>query len=136
MDRQIDIRRPASSSALPDEVQKLQPRMRQIAEYVYLNGSATVAEVQSSIDNPPSIYAVRTMLIRLSRKGILEARKSGRHMSMLYYPAIRSQAVKELAIRGFLARNFDGSAPAALEVLLQMAPLKIGHGPLPDPIRR
>lgn len=121
MIQEFDSFRGSSDEAmLPHEVRRLQPRMRQIATFVYLNGSATVAEVHQSIEEPPSIYGIRTMMGRLTRKGILSTRKSGRHTSVLYYPAIRSKSVRELAIRRFIERNFGGSAPAALEALLQI----------------
>lgn len=108
---------------LPQEVRRLQPRMRQIATHVYLNGAATVSDIHQAIEDPPSIYGIRTMLGRLSRKGILKRRKSGRHSSILYLPAIVTPHVRKLVLRAFLDRNFSGSAPAALELLLQLESL-------------
>lgn len=109
-----------SCEELPSQLGKLRPRMKEIATLVYREGGATALQVRKAMPDPPSIYAVRTMLNRLSRKDVLRRRASGRHSSILYLPAIVTDEVREAALRRFLRRSFNDSAPTALEVVLQL----------------
>jgi len=106
--------------ALPLEVLKLFPRMRELASVVYLNGGATARDVQSSIEDPLTICGVRTLLNRLVRKGILHRRRSGRHTEVLYLPAIVTAELRQTALIEFVQRYFDGSTVNALQTISRL----------------
>jgi len=109
-----------SSGTLPPQVRDLHPRMREIATVVYLSGGATAKEVQERLDDPPTIYGVRTLLNRLVRKGILSSRPSGRHTEVLYLPTIVKSELRHVALEQFLKRNFDGSVATALQTISRL----------------
>lgn len=105
---------------VPAEVVRLAPRMRQIATAIYSRGGATVREIQADIVDPPSVFALRTMIKRLEKKRIISSRRSGRHSEVLYLPAILNDGVRECALRSFVDREFDGSLQNALQMTLQI----------------
>jgi predicted transcriptional regulator len=106
--------------ALPPEVVKLFPRMRELASLVYLNGGATARDVQAGIADSLTICGVRTLLNRLVRKGILHRRRSGRHTEVLYLPAIVTAELRQAALVEFVQRNFDGSTVSALQTISRL----------------
>jgi predicted transcriptional regulator len=121
MDRSSLVqRRPDPTRALPPAVQGLFPRMREIATIVYLNGGATAKDVQVQIEDPLQIYGIRTLLNRLVRKGILRARRSGRHTEVLYLPAILTPELRQRTLMRFVERNFDGSVTNALQSISRL----------------
>jgi predicted transcriptional regulator len=123
MGHAAEFRRDAAGEGLlPAEVRALFPRMREIATVVYLSGGATVKEVQERIEDPLTIYGVRTLLNRLARKGIVRRRRSGRHTEVLYLPAIVTPQLRQLALRRFLDRDFDGSVSSALQTISRLVP--------------
>jgi predicted transcriptional regulator len=110
--------------ALPPEVQSLCPRMREIATIVYLNGPATTRDVQARISDPLTVYGIRTMLNRLVRKGVVTRRRSGCHSEIVYLPAIQTEAVRELALKRFIERNFASDVSSALRSTLRLMSLE------------
>lgn len=110
--------------ALPPEVQLLCPRMREIATIVYLNGPATTRDVQARISDPLTVYGIRTMLNRLVRKGVVTRRRSGCHTEIVYLPAIQTEAVRELALKRFIERNFASDVSSALQSTLRLMSLE------------
>jgi len=110
----------APARALPPAVLGLFPRMREIATLVYLSGGATVKEVQASIEDPLTIYGIRTLLNRLVRKGIIRRRRSGRHTEVLYLPAIVTPELQQITLMKFVDRNFDGSVSTALQTISRL----------------
>lgn len=121
MDDVRDLPDAGARGVLPAEVVELFPRMREIATLVYLRGGATAKEVHEGIEDPLTIYGIRTLLNRLVRKGIVRRRRSGRHTEVLYLPAIVTPQVRELALRRLLDRDFDGSVPNALQMISRLA---------------
>jgi predicted transcriptional regulator len=110
----------APTQALPAAVQGLFPRMREIATIVYLNGGATAKDVQAQIADPLQIYGIRTLLNRLVRKGILRARRSGRHTEVLYLPTILTPELRQITLMRLVERNFDGSVTSALQTISRL----------------
>ena len=105
-------------TSLPRELDRLFPRMREIATIVYANGSATVRDVQATIPDELEVYGIRTMMNRLTKKGILKRRKSGRHSEILYLPAILNDNVREIALARLVDEYFSGSPANALQSTL------------------
>ena len=105
----------------PDEISKLAPRMRQIAEIVYGSGAVTLREIHEAIDDDVTVYGIRTLLGRMVRRGLIRKRRSGRHAEVIYLPAILTPRVRAAALNKLIAREFDGSAQGALIAAMRLA---------------
>lgn len=125
----------ASREPLPREVERLFPRMREIARIVYLNGSATAREIQDAIEDPLTLYGIRTMLNRLIRRGIIKSRKSGRHREIIYLPGILNDGIRELALARMIEHDFDGSCQTALQSTLLLIRAEADRTPNAWPLR-
>ena len=111
----------ASGARLPLAVEQLAPRMREIATIVYLNGVATLREIQARIDDDVSVYGLRTLLNRMVRRGILARRRSGRHSEIAYLPGIITDDIRAAALERLIESDFDGSVQAALVTSMRVA---------------
>jgi predicted transcriptional regulator len=69
---------------------------------------------------------VMTVLERLTRRGGVSRKKVGR--SFVYAPAVTRETLRELAVKEFVDRFFDGS-PEALLAFLKQAPPAAGGPP-------
>ena len=93
-------------------------REREIADIVYAQGEASAAEICRALPDPLSNAAVRSMLTRLEKKGVLRRRKQGnRHF---YAPAATDQAARESALRRVSRDHFGGSLAETVAQLLEM----------------
>ncbi len=93
-------------------------RERQVVEAIYSRKSATAAEVQASISDPPSYSAVRATLSVLVRKGLLSYRRNGRRY--VYAPTVPHEKARKSALRHLLETYFDGSVNAAMAALIRV----------------
>lgn len=110
------------SSPVPSQVQELYEREREVATIVYRAGSGTALSVQAELSDWISNGAIRSMLGRLVRKGILKRTRRGRHGAYVYLPAITTADVRERAIRQLAEDHFNGSllrATAAMAGMLE-----------------
>lgn len=101
-------------------MRRLAPREREVAALIYRRGALTAKEVGSHIPEV-SHGAIRTMLGRLVRKGILKCRKSGYGKTLLYLPAIASADIVEIALKRVAEDFYQGSmldAAAAIHSFL------------------
>jgi BlaI family transcriptional regulator, penicillinase repressor len=99
---------------LPD----LSRRERQIMDFLYEHGRASVAEVMDGIADPPSYSAVRAMLRTLEEKGRVSHIEDGR--AYIYQPTIRKDAARQGALSHLLKTFFDGSTEQAVAALLDL----------------
>jgi predicted transcriptional regulator len=105
---------------LPGAVRKLANRERQVATLIYRKGALTAKEVGAQIPEV-SHGAIRTMLGRLVRKGILKCRQSGYGKTLLYLPAIVPADLVEIALKRVAEDFYEGSvvtAAAAIHAFL------------------
>lgn len=105
---------------LPPQVQDLFPRMREIATIVYMSGGTTVRDVQAGLSDDISVYGIRTMLGRMTARGIVKRRRSGRHSEIIYLPGFATKEVRRIALQRFIEKRFEGSPAFALQVVLQL----------------
>ena len=103
-----------ASDKLPD----LSRRERQIMDFLYEHGRASVAEVMDGIADPPSYSAVRAMLRTLEEKGRVSHIEDGR--AYIYQPTIRKDAARQGALSHLLKTFFDGSTEQAVAALLDL----------------
>jgi BlaI family transcriptional regulator, penicillinase repressor len=94
----------------------LSRRERQIIDILYAQGSATAAEVQAALPEPPSYSAVRAMLRILEEKGHVRHEQDGPRY--IYRPTLARDNAKKSAMRHMLQTFFDGSAEQAISALL------------------
>ena len=94
----------------------LSRRERQIVDILYTQGSATAAEVQAALPEPPSYSAVRAMLRILEEKGHVRHEQDGPRY--IYKPTLPRDNAKKSAMRHMLQTFFDGSAEQAISALL------------------
>jgi predicted transcriptional regulator len=91
-------------------------RERQIMDAVYRLGTASVADVQAAIPDPPSYSAVRAMLTRLEQNGHLGHKQQGARY--LYHPLHTPEEATRSALRRMLETFFEGSAARAVAAVL------------------
>lgn len=91
-------------------------RERQIMDIVYQRGSASAAEVQHDLPDPPSYSAVRAMLRLLEEKGHLKHRQKGPRY--VYRPTVPHDRARRSATRRLLDTFFEGSTAQAVATLL------------------
>ena len=94
----------------------LSRRERQIIDILYARGSATAAEVQAALPEPPSYSAVRAMLRILEEKGHARHEQDGPRY--VYKPTLARNNASRSAMRHMLHTFFDGSAEQAISALL------------------
>jgi predicted transcriptional regulator len=97
----------------------LSRREREILEVLSGIGEATAADVQERMPDAPGYSAVRTMLGRLERKGLVE-RRSDTHAHR-YRMVPKADEVRTSALEGMIGTLFGGSALRAATALVNMA---------------
>jgi len=91
-------------------------RERQIMDVLHREGSATAAEIQEQIPDPPSYSAVRAALRVLEDKGhVVHERRSHRYV---YSPTVPRTVAQQNAARRLLETFFAGSTSKAVAALL------------------
>src|SRR5688572_32339869 len=94
----------------------LSRRERQIIDILYTNGSATAADVQAALPEPPSYSAVRAMLRILEDKGHVRHEQDGPRY--VYVPTVARDNAKKSAMQHMLQTFFEGSKEQAISALL------------------
>jgi predicted transcriptional regulator len=107
---------------LPSAVGRLAPREREVATAVYRGGPMTASEVQASLSQQISNGAVRSMLSRLVRKGILGRTLDIDHhlRRFAYFGSITPKHVKHEAVRQLSMQYFDGSLLAVAQTVVDL----------------
>ena len=101
----------------------LSRRERQIMDFLFRHGRATVAEVQAGIPDPPSYSAVRAMLRTLEDKGHVTHEEDGR--AYVYRPTVAREQARRSALRHLLSTFFAGSTEQAVAALLDLSGRKL-----------
>lgn len=111
-----------------DELAGLSRRERQIMDFLFQKGKASVAEVMGGISDPPSYSAVRAMLRTLEQKGRVIHVEDGR--AYVYRPSVRKDTARRGALNHMLQTFFDGSAEQAVAALLELKGSKLTEAEL------
>ena len=101
-------RKDAFADQLPRAVRQLARREREVAVLIYRKGALTAKEIGSHVSGV-SNGSIRTMLVRLVRKGILKRRPSGYGKTFLYVAAIGPTDVVEIALKRVAEDFYQGS---------------------------
>ncbi|TWU21328.1 BlaI/MecI/CopY family transcriptional regulator [Novipirellula artificiosorum] len=102
---------------------ELGKRERQVYETVVRLGEASVSDVKTNLDQPPSYSAVRATLGFLVDKGWLKHRRDGQRY--LYRSAASREKTQRNAARRLLDNFFSGSTTAAIAALLDAADVEL-----------
>jgi predicted transcriptional regulator len=96
---------------VPPQVEALAPREREIATIIYAHGATTAREMEDLLERRISNSAIRTMLMRMVRKGILRRAggRKGRGQACIYVPLITPEKVKRKALEHLASLYFAGS---------------------------
>ena len=101
---------------LPPEVRDLPFREREIPVTIYNEGAMTAKLLQDRLACDLSNSALRSMLGRLCRKGILKREKlngsrqtSNHRIPYVYFPVITMDAMRRSVLRQIARDYFDGS---------------------------
>jgi predicted transcriptional regulator len=94
---------------------------RQILDILYAKGTATVADVQESLPDPPGYSAVRALLRILEEKG--HARHEARGTRYVYLPMVPRERARNSALTRVVTTFFDGSAAQAAAALVDSGSL-------------
>ncbi len=112
---------PGLRAHLPLEVERLFPREKEIATLVYSRGLVTAVDVEQDLSEPICNAAVRSMLNRLVRKGVLSRAKCGRGGAFVYGPGITQAAAREKALRRFADEFFEGSLEGLAKAVARLS---------------
>ena len=107
---------------------RLSRRERQIMDFLFRHGQASVAEVLDGIPDPPSYSAVRAMLRVLEQKGHVTHEEDGR--AYIYKPTMARETAQRSALKHLLKTFFDNSAEQAVAALLDLSGRKLSDGEL------
>ena len=99
-------------------VSGLSRRERQIMDFLYERGRASVGEVLEGISDPPSYSAVRAMLRTLEQKGRVSHVEEGR--AYIYQPTVKKDSARRGALSHLVKTFFDGSTESAVAALLDL----------------
>ena len=111
-----------------DELRGLSRRERQIMDFLFQRGKASVGEVMDGIPDPPGYSAVRATLRTLEQKGRVTHEEDGR--AYIYRPTIRRDAARKSALTHVLKTFFDNSAEQAVAALLELKGPRISEAEL------
>jgi predicted transcriptional regulator len=111
-----------------DELEGLSRRERQIMDFLFQRGKASVGEVLDGIPNPPGYSAVRATLRTLEQKGRVIHEEDGR--AYVYRPTLRRDAARRTALTHVLRTFFDNSAEQAVAALLELKGTKLSQAEL------
>jgi predicted transcriptional regulator len=90
----------------------LSRRERQIMDILFARGEATVRQIQESLDEPPTVMAIRRMLQILEEKGHLKRRQEGREV--VYGPRESRKTAGSNALKHVLETFFNGAIDEAV----------------------
>jgi len=110
------------------ELDGLSRRERQIMDFLFQSGKASVGEVMDGIPNPPGYSAVRATLRTLEQKGRVVHEEDGR--AYIYRPTVRREAARRSALTHVLKTFFDNSAEQAVAALLELKGPKLSGAEL------
>jgi predicted transcriptional regulator len=100
------------------KIDRLTRREREIINALFaLGNSASVEDIRSRLDTPPSDSSVRVMLSRLEHKGVVRRQHEG--IRNIYSVTVSPAAAKRTALQQYLQTFFGGSLRLMLTSLMR-----------------
>ena len=105
------------------DLQLLTDTQLEIMNFVWKNGSATVADVWKEMSTTREVArnTVQTMMVRLEDKGFLRHRMQGK--SFVYLPAKKRTTTLRRMLRALIKTAFAGSTAGLITTLLEQEQL-------------
>ena len=101
--------------------ERLTRREREIMNAVFsLGNRASAEDIRARLTHPPGDSAVRVMLARLERKGLLKHQQDGQRY--LYSATMSHAAAKRTALQQYLQTFFGGSLKQMMTALVSESP--------------
>ena len=85
---------------------------------LFEEGECSAQKIQALLPNAPSYSAVRAMLSKLEKKGVIAHREEG--AKYIFYPIIEKADASQSATRQLVKTFFSGSPLAAVNALLNL----------------
>ena len=99
-------------------IDRLTRREREIINALFaLGNSASVEDIRSRLDAPPSDSSVRVMLARLEQKGVVRRQQHG--IRNFYSATVSTTAAKRSALQQYVETFFGGSMRLMLTSLMR-----------------
>ena len=112
---------------VPPQVANLAAREKELALVVYSHGAMTAKALEAQLPRPPSNSALRSMLNRLCRKGVLKRRrltpskhKIAKRIPYLYFPAVTADEVRKSVVREIARDYFDDSLSLVAQTTIEL----------------
>ena len=100
------------------KIDHLTRREREITNLLFTLGNrASVEDIRTRLDSPPSDSAVRVMLARLEQKGVVRRQQDG--IRNIYSVTVSPATAKRTALRQYLHTFFGGSLRLMLTSLMR-----------------
>ena len=100
------------------KIDRLTRREREIVNAVFaLGNSASVEDIRSRLDSPPSDSSVRVMLARLEQKGVVRRQPQG--LRNIYSVTVSPATAKRSALQQYVQTFFGGSMRLMLTSLMR-----------------
>ena len=100
------------------KIDRLTRREREIINALFaLGNSASVEDIRSRLDAPPSDSSVRVMLSRLEHKGVVRRQQEG--IRNIYSVTVSPAAAKRTALQQYVQTFFGGSLRLMLTSLMR-----------------
>ena len=97
--------------------ERLTRREREIMNALFaLDNRASAEQIRARLANPPTDSAVRVMLARLEKKGLLKHQQQG--LKFLYSATISATVARRTALQQVLHTFFGGSLPQMMTSLV------------------
>jgi BlaI family transcriptional regulator, penicillinase repressor len=104
---------------------KLSRRERQIMDILFERGSASAAEIQACLSDPPSYSAVRAALRVLERKGHI--RHELKRLTYVWTPRVARDRARRIALRHLVRTFFEGNVEQAVAALLSESDMNLDN---------
>lgn len=109
------------STPLPEHALDWLPsREKEIAEIVIRLGEASAVDVTRNLRGPPTNSAVRSMLGRLERKGVIARRRLGKRY--LYRAALTGETIRRAFLMRIAKEHYGGSLKALASEAQRIVP--------------
>jgi BlaI family penicillinase repressor len=120
---------PFPASGVRHSILDLAPLELDCLSALWPRGEATVREIQQALapTRPRAYTTIMTILDRLTQKGVVERRKTGR--AWTYRPNVSEQDARSRAVTQLVNSFFDGSAEALTAHLAGQAAGRVGALP-------
>jgi len=110
----------SSAEAFPPNIELLYRLEREIAVIVYRRGLVTASDVQEELSKALSNPAIRSMLNRLVKKGVLTRMRCGPYGTFVYAPAVTPTSARETALRQFAQDFYAGSLQSLADAIADL----------------